>query len=59
VTGTPTFFLGYTDPSSSKVKTLMRFTGAQPFSTFKAQIDRLLLTEQPKAEPTKAGEKPK
>jgi protein-disulfide isomerase len=58
VTGTPTFFLGYTDPSSSKVKTLMRFTGAQPFSAFKAQIDRLL-AEPPKTEPTKAGEKPK
>jgi len=58
VTGTPLFFLAYTDPSSSKVKTVARLSGAQPFSAFKAQIDKLL-AEQPKAEPTKAGEKPK
>jgi protein-disulfide isomerase len=58
VTGTPLFFLAYTDPNSSKVKTLFRLSGAQPFSAFKAQIDKLL-AEQPKAEPTKAGEKPK
>jgi predicted DsbA family dithiol-disulfide isomerase len=55
VTGTPLFFLAYTDPSSSKVKTVVRLSGAQPFSAFKAQIDKLL-AEQPKAE---AAEKPK
>ena len=58
VTGTPLFFLAYTDTSSSKVKTVVRLSGAQPFSAFKAHIDKLL-AEQPKAEPTKAGEKPK
>jgi len=42
VTGTPTFFLAYTDPKSSKVKTVRRLTGAQPFANFKAEIDKLL-----------------
>jgi protein-disulfide isomerase len=42
VTGTPAFFLAYTEPNSSKVKTLVRLTGAQPFSAFKTQIDKLL-----------------
>ena len=57
VTGTPLFFLAYTDPSSSKVKTLVRLSGAQPFAAFKAEIDKLL-AEQPKAG-AKAAEKPK
>ena len=55
VTGTPAFFLAYTDPNSSKVKTEVRLTGAQPYAAFKAQIDKLL-GEQPKAA---AAEKPK
>ena len=57
VTGTPAFFLAYTDPTSSKVKTVTRLVGAQPFSAFKAQIDKLL-AEQPKAG-AEAAEKPK
>jgi protein-disulfide isomerase len=57
VTGTPLFFLAYTDPNSSKVKTVVRLSGAQPFSAIKAQIDKLL-AEEPKAE-EKAAEKPK
>lgn len=57
VSGTPAFFLAYTDPASSKVKTVARLTGAQPYAAFKAQIDQLL-TEPPKLEPTKAGAKP-
>jgi predicted DsbA family dithiol-disulfide isomerase len=50
VTGTPTFFLAYTDSKSSKVKTVSRLTGAVPFATFKAAIDKLLAepTEGPK-----------
>ena len=56
VTGTPAFFLAYTDPSSSKVKTVTGMKGAQPFAAFKAAIDRLL-AEQPKAEPEKARER--
>ncbi|HEY3204670.1 MAG TPA: DsbA family protein [Thermoanaerobaculia bacterium] len=58
VAGTPLFFLAYTDPSSSKVKTISRLSGAQPFAAFKAQIDQLLAA-QPKAEEAKAAEKPK
>ena len=50
VTGTPAFFLAYTDPNSSKVKTVTRLTGAQPFAAFKAEIDKLL------AGPAKAGD---
>jgi protein-disulfide isomerase len=57
VTMTPYFFLAYTDPGSSKVKTVARLSGAQPFSTFKTQIDQLL-AEQPKAG-AEAAEKPK
>jgi protein-disulfide isomerase len=57
VTGTPLFFLAYTDPNSSKVKTVVRLSGAQPFSAIKAQIEKLL-AEEPKAE-EKAAEKPK
>ena len=45
VTGTPTFFLAYTDPKSSKIKTVRRLTGAQPYAAFKAEIDKLLADE--------------
>jgi len=55
VTGTPAFFLAYTDPSSSKVKTVTGMKGAQPFAAFKAAIDKLL-AEQPKAAQEKAKE---
>jgi protein-disulfide isomerase len=54
VTGTPTFFLAYTDPKSSKVKTVRRMTGAQPYSAFKTEIDKLLGDEP--AAPTPKGE---
>lgn len=42
VTGTPTFFLAYTDPKSSKIKTVRRLSGAQPYAAFKTEIDKLL-----------------
>jgi protein-disulfide isomerase len=58
VTGTPAFFLAYTDPTSSKVKTVVRLTGAQPYAAFKAQIDKLLAEQPPKAG-AEAAEKPK
>jgi len=45
VTSTPTFFLAYTDPKSSKIKTVRRLTGAQPYSAFKTEIDKLLAAE--------------
>jgi protein-disulfide isomerase len=48
VTVAPTFFLAYTDPASSKVKTVVRLPGAQAYANFKTQIDKLL-AEQPKA----------
>lgn len=44
-TGTPTFFLGLTDPSSSQIKGT-RLTGAQPYAAFKAAIDRLLSSQK-------------
>ena len=55
VNSTPIFFLAYTQPGSTKVKTVVRLTGAQPYAAFKAQIDKLLAEalqpEPPKAEP--------
>ncbi len=42
-TGTPAFLLALTDPSDpTKVKGLTTFRGAQPFNTFKTQIDGAL-----------------
>ncbi len=40
-TGTPTFFLGVTDPNGSQIEGT-RMVGAQPYEAFKAAIDRLL-----------------
>jgi protein-disulfide isomerase len=42
-TGTPTFFLGVTNPSGSPMRAT-RMVGAQPYSAFKESIDRLLLS---------------
>ena len=52
ITGTPAFYLAYTDPGSSKVKSVTALKGARPFADFKAAIDGLL-AEQPKAAPEK------
>ena len=42
-TGTPSFVLATTDPDDpTKVKGLTFIRGAQPFATFKAQIDSAL-----------------
>ncbi len=41
-TGTPTFFLGHTDPKSTDVKTVRKLVGAQPYAAFKDAIDSLL-----------------
>jgi protein-disulfide isomerase len=51
ITGTPGFFLAYTDAKTSTVRTVASLKGAQPFAAFKAEIDRLL------AEPAKVAEK--
>ena len=55
VTGTPAFFLAYTDPASSKVRTVTAMKGAQPYPAFKAAIDKLLAEPPPKG----GQEKPK
>jgi protein-disulfide isomerase len=48
VNGTPSFFLGVTDPSDAKVKVLRTIRGAQPFGTFKEAVESLLLSLQKK-----------
>lgn len=45
VTGTPTFFLGLTDPNSSTVKVVRALRGAQPYAAFKEAIDSLLASQ--------------
>lgn len=47
VRGTPTFFLGLTEPNEPKVKILGVIVGAQPYATFKEAIDSLLATQKP------------
>ena len=42
VTGTPAFLLGYTQADGAEVKAVKLLTGALPFDTFKANIDKLL-----------------
>lgn len=42
VNGTPTIFLGLTEPNNPKVKVVGVLVGAQPYSSFKEAIDRLL-----------------
>lgn len=51
VTGTPAFFLAYTEGDGSTVKTVDKITGARPFASFKEAIDGLL------SSPDKAGSK--
>lgn len=45
VRGTPGFYLATTEPGSSKVKTVKFIGGAQPFASFKTEIDALLKHE--------------
>jgi protein-disulfide isomerase len=42
ISGTPTFFLGFTEPNSSKVKILRVIKGAHPYASFKSAMDSLL-----------------
>ena len=44
-TGTPTFFLGLTDPNSSQIKGT-RSVGARPYEAFKEAIERLLSSQK-------------
>jgi len=46
VTGTPTFFLGLTDPNSPQVKAARTIRGAQPYAAFKAAIDSILAAQK-------------
>ncbi|HEU5401374.1 MAG TPA: thioredoxin domain-containing protein [Terriglobales bacterium] len=46
LTGTPAFFLAYTDEKNTTIKSVTRLVGAQPYSSFKAAIDRLLAEKQ-------------
>lgn len=46
VTGTPTFFLGVTQPNDPKVKVLRVLRGAQPYPTFKDAMDSLLSSQK-------------
>ena len=42
VTGTPAFFLGYTQADGAEVKAVKLLYGALPFTVFKDNIDKLL-----------------
>ena len=42
VNGTPTIFLGLMEPNNPKVKVVGMLVGAQPYSSFREAIDRLL-----------------
>jgi predicted DsbA family dithiol-disulfide isomerase len=42
IKGTPTFFLGLTEPKESKIKVLKVIEGAQDFAIFRQAIDSLL-----------------
>ncbi len=42
VRGTPTFFIGRTNPSSSSVKVLRMLRGAQAYQNFQQVLDSLL-----------------
>jgi protein-disulfide isomerase len=42
VNGTPTFFIGLSDPKSSEIKAVKMIVGAQNYAAFKAAIDSLL-----------------
>jgi protein-disulfide isomerase len=46
VTGTPSFFLGFTDQSNHKMKVQKQITGAQPYAAFKTAIDGLLESQK-------------
>jgi protein-disulfide isomerase len=41
-TGTPTFFIGLTDPKSSDIKAVRKIVGAQSYAAFKDAFDTLL-----------------
>ena len=46
VTGTPSFFLGVTNPKDSNVKAVKVIKGAQPYNNFKEAIDATLSSQK-------------
>ncbi len=46
VKGTPTFFLGFTEPNDPKINSLKVIRGAQPYVVFKKAIDKLLASRK-------------
>jgi protein-disulfide isomerase len=44
-TGTPTFFIGLTDPKGSEIKAVRKIVGAQNYAAFKDAIDTLLAAQ--------------
>ncbi|MDA2911368.1 DsbA family protein [Nitrospiraceae bacterium AH_259_D15_M11_P09] len=53
VRGTPTFFIGRTNPSSSSVKVLMMLRGAQAYRNFQQALDSLLAAQKSSPDPLK------
>lgn len=45
INGTPTFFIGLSDPKSSEIKAVRKIVGAQNYAAFKTAIDALLATQ--------------
>lgn len=46
ITGTPAFFLAFTDEKSTTIKSVTRLVGSQPYALFKAAIDKQLVDNQ-------------
>ncbi len=53
VRGTPTFFIGMTNPSSSSVKVLRMVRGAQAYPKFKQALDSVLAAQKPSSDSPK------
>ncbi len=53
VRGTPTFFIGRTDPNSSSVKALKMVRGAQAYPKFKQALDSVLAAQKPSSDSPK------
>jgi protein-disulfide isomerase len=45
VTGTPTFFLGFTEKDGTKVKVVSKIVGARPYPGFKEEIDKAISSQ--------------
>ena len=53
VRGTPTFFIGRTNQSSSSVKVLRMVRGAQAYANFKQVLDSVLATQKSSSDSSK------